>query len=902
MSLMSGWKRLFRLSESDKHVQAQVDDELRHHLEELLERYRSQGMSETEAQAEIARRFPDLETTRSDLVGSTGRTADSHRRRLFLDGLRSDLRVSLRQFRRRPGFTALAVLTLGLGIGASTTLFSVVNGVLLRPLPYPEPERLIYLGTVFGNPLRPAGMTPPEFLALQGSTHTLEAVASSRQTSFDLTVGGQPERLTVACVTGDYFRIFGALPALGRSFTEDDYRSGSDRVVILSHNVWQLRWGGDPDIIGATFSAGEERSEEPITMTVIGVMPPDFRHPQNMENPFSRLPDTELWTPLQLAGMPDTDHWTHFNLLCVGRLNPGRSVLDVRAEIESLATSLAAAHPEFYTGRLFEGRSLGVVPLLEATVGDRRGDLLLLFGVTGLLLLIAIANIIGLYLARALDRTRELAIRGALGAGSVRIVRQFVTESIVFTLFGCLVGIGIAGAGIRILPAILPADFPRLDAITLDLRVLCFAGMLAVLTGVLCGLVPSLLNARRSTTWNLSSRSGGYRATARLRAALVTVELTLSLTLLIGAGLLLNSFMRLRTVDPGIEPRDLLIMPIRLPRSYTTDESQITFYSSLALRLQSVPGVRAVSWISDPPMGFCDWTTFVRIEGVDDDPLPLITTHPVGPAYFQTMGIPLLSGREFTREDDDGGEPVAVVDDLMAETYWPEENPIGKRLCLAGDPDGPWYTVIGVVGAIRQESPASEPLPNLYLPYLQHANFRYLMMVIRTGLEPETIAPQLRASVWELDRHLPVPVIENMEDRIDAVLRIPRFRTFLLGIFALSALVLTLAGIYALMLYLVAGRTREIGIRVTLGATRGSVFWTVSKQCLLLIGIGTLIGLGAAALTSRVLVGFLFGITPLDLSTYVAVSIGLSVTALLSCLMPARRATRIDPSIALRWE
>jgi putative ABC transport system permease protein len=814
-----------------------------------------------------------------------------------------DIRLAWRTLRRRPVFSLLVVGTLGLGIGGATALFSVVNSVLLKPLPYPESERLAYAGSVWGNSL-PSGMTPPEFLALHGSTHTFAALAASRATSLDLTGGEQPERLTVSAVTADYFRVVGVQPALGRAFGEDDYTAASDhRLVILSYDVWQRRWGGDPTIIGTTFQAGEQRSEGMLTFTVVGVMPPGYRHPWSMENLYPERSVTQAWTPLALEGTPEGELWTAFRLRVVGRLRFGRSIDDARAEAESLAAKLATQHPEFYTGRYMEGRSLGVAPLLDYTVGNRRGDLLLLFGGAGLLLLIAAANALSLFLARALERNRESAIRTALGAGTYRIVQHFVVESTLLALFGSIAGIGIAGIVVRVLPAVLPTDFPRVDAITVDPWVVLFAGTVAVLIGALCGLVPSLLNARPSSGWSLSSRGGEQRGTTRLRAGLVAVEIALSLILLTGAGLLVNSYARLQRVDPGFDPSGLLLMPIRLPLSYDTDEHRLAFFGGLDGRLQAISAVRSVSWIEDPPMGMGNAHSEMVLQGADPDAdLPSILFHRVGPAYFRTMGIPLLAGREFERGDNTSSERVAIVDQAMAERYWPGLNPFGRRLRRAHEPIDHWSTVIGVVGAVLQESPAEESYPHVYFPYLQNASDDRSVVVVRTDLGPERIASQLRAAVWDLDPNLPVPVIEKMQDRVGDVLRLRRFRTLLVGVFALLALVLSLAGIYALMLYLVTGRFREIGIRMALGADTGRVLWTVSRHSLLLIAIGTMVGMTMAGVASHLLAGLLFGISRFDVPTYLTVAVVFDTAALLGCLVPALRAVRLDPMLVLRNE
>jgi len=916
MNRFGKWKRIYRSNESSEHVEAQVDDELRHHIEELLERYRSQGMGEDEARVEIARRFPDVEITRNNLVGSTGRSVQNRRRRLFLDDLRSDLRVSLRQFRRRPGFTALAVLTLGLGIGASTILFSVVNGVLLRPLPYPESERLVFIGGCHSqNPMNIRGCTAPEYHALRTSTRTMENLTASRSSTMIISSEHQqPTLVTAASVSEDFFAVFRTFPVLGRAFTDDDFQSEVPRVVILSHRIWQERWAGDPEIIGSTLSTSIERFSENLACTIIGVMPPGFRMPVVMEDYYTERSSTELWMPLRVSESSSLSAWGSFNLRVISRLKPECTVESARSEAVALASTLASEHPEYYSGR-YEGRSIGVVTLLDRTVRNQRGDLIILFGATILLLLISTANMNGLFLARALQRSSEIAIRSALGAGKGRIICQLLSETTLFAMTGCTLGIVMAGAGIHILRWFIPPDFPRLSAVSLDSNVLLFAAAIAIMAGLFSMIIPMFVIIRGSSSraFSIVANQKSRKTTTHLRGLFIIGELALALNLLIGAGLLVHSFRSVRCVEPGVEIESLYVQPLRFPGSYDSVEKFDLFYRAIAEHMKAIPGVESVSWIPDPPMRIGNVSHYIEIEdlGPDADP-PLILTHEIGPDYFPTMGIPILSGRDFTPEDnpqnpsDDRNffnytpPSVVIIDEIMADQFWPGQNPVGKQLRFQSWPGESWLTVIGIVGRIHQQSLTEDYLPHIYYQSVVTSDETYLL--VRTTSTPTEMGSRIRDAVWNADPNLPVPGIQSMSDRLSDDLNTPRFYALMMSSFALTALLLGLAGIFALMLYLVSSQTREIGIYMALGADAKRVLWRVSRQCLLLIGIGTLVGLGVAVATSHLLTGLLFGITPLDLPTYTVAVLMLGMTALLACLVPARRATRVDPTSALRWE
>ncbi|MFG1690742.1 ADOP family duplicated permease [Gemmatimonadota bacterium] len=904
MSAGGGWKRLFRLTESAKHVRDQVDDELLFHVETLLERYLAEGMTEEEAWLEVRRQVGDLDHLRAEMAAQKARANRSSRRRLFRDGLRSDVRVGLRQFRKRPGFTSLAVLTLALGIGASTTLFSVVKDVLLDPLPYPESDRLVYVGSVLRGGV-PSVFTAPEFLALHASTQTLESYAAYRYATMIVRVGARPEQFRVAAVTEDYFAVYGVGPALGRAFQPDDYRGNASPVVILSHGVWQERWGGDLEAIGSMvapvdrpWTPDQSPLTEQFSYVVVGVMPADF-------------PSTaDFWIPERLTGteFASDDYFTNGTHRSVGRLRSGLSLADLREETAVLAASLAVEHPEYYSGGYFEGRSIDAISLLDRTVGGYRGSTLLMFGAAGLLLLIAVANLAGLLLARALDRNQEMAIRGALGAGRGRVARLILTETMLLTLLSSAAGIAMALGGMRIFKLLAPLAFPRLDVVAVDVWAMAFAVALALLCGLLCGIAPVAVgNSKRSLVSPLqgSSRGGERKGTARLWKALVGTQVALAVYLLVGAGLLAHNYRSLLAVDPGVESEDLLLLPISTSAHSDTEESYVGFLSETIRRVGAIPGVESVSWTPDPPLYGGWWIPPVVTEGMAEDvESPSIRTHAVGPDFFPTLGIPIHRGRGIEWTDNADAEPVVVVDEVMATRFWPNEDPLGKRLRLLGGGKGEtWYSVVGIAGRVHESTLAQVPTPQVYVPSMQRAQaYPGAWIVIRSPLVAHELAQPLEAAIWRVDSNVPVRSLETMEGRIARDLRDPRFHMVMVGSFSLTAVLLSVAGIYGLMLCLIAARTREIGIRSALGAGTSSVLWTVSRQCTWLILGGCIVGVGLAAGTSRLLEGLLFGVSPLDPPTYLAVSVGLVGTALLACLLPAWRATRIEPTIALRGE
>ncbi len=809
------------------------------------------------------------------------------------DDLRQDLRHTLRQLRKDPGFTAVALLTLALGIGANSAIFSVVNGVLLRPLPYPEPDRLVILWedyTARGGPER-EWHSYPNFADWRAESRSFEEMAVWQGGQPILTgSGGEPERVPGAQVTHGFFPTLGVQPALGRAFLEEEDAPGGPPVVLLSHGLWERRFGGDPAVVGRTVVVNG------VEQTVIGVLPRGFR--------YQPLGDVDLWQPLGLDAASSCGR-ACVHLRSVARLRPGVTPEAAEAELRTIAARLEAEYPQSNTGV-----SASVFPMRDEIVGDVRPAMLVLLGAVGFVLLIACANIASLVLARGERRRAEVAVRTALGAERGRLVRQLLTESLVLALIGGALAVGLAAAAVAAFPAFAPPDIPRLEEVGIDLAVLGFTLAVTVVAGLLFGLAPALIASRPDVASYLKEggRSETGRAgSGRVRSGLVVGQVALSLVLLVGAGLLLRSFVELRRADLGFEPEGVLTANLFLPPSrYEAPEAVEAFYRELFDRLEGLPGVRRAAGISGLPLsgGGTDIDFYIegrRLPSAGEE--EAIWYRIATPDYFATVGLRLLSGRPFDEDDRVDGPSVLLVNRSAAERYWPGEDPVGARLTF-GDPsaeDATWREVVGVVDDVRHFGVAAGEQAAVYLPWTQIRS-RGLNLVLRTSGEPERIAGAVRSELAAMDDALALTTLRPMTELVDASLAEARFFAALLALFAGVALVLAAVGIYGVLSYLVARRTHEVGIRMALGARREDVLRLMLGRGMLLAALGLGLGLLVAVWGTRVLSGLLFRVRPSDPLTFVAVAILLAAVAFVACWVPARRATRVDPLIALRAE
>jgi putative ABC transport system permease protein len=810
-----------------------------------------------------------------------------------MDVLWKNLIYSVRMLLKKPGLTVVAIVAMGLGIGANTAIFSVVNTVLLQPLPYDQPEQLLRLATEQRNQALDGrgAFSTPDFLDVQQRSTTLEYVATFQGAGTVMTEGGDPERLLGAVVNADYFPLLRVKPILGRVFTREEDKPGAAPVILISHGLWQRRFGGDPNIIGRELNLGGKT-------TVIGVMPAGFEYPISDDN-------QDFWEPLFSASfMTKEVRESRANRFfqVVGRLKPGVTIEQAKADLDLLSRQIEQQSPESNTNLIFNA-----VSMHEDITRDYRSALLVLLGAVGLVLLIACANVANLLLARAAARQKEVAIRMALGASRSRIASQLLTESVLLSLAGGLVGLLLASWGMKLLVAYGPADVPRLHDVSLDRYVLFFTFGVATLTGVLFGLAPAL-NVSKPDPGNMlkeTGRGAAHGARNWMRSALIVSEVALSLMLLVGAGLLINSFWRLLQTDAGFDPKGVLALDIPLSRAtYTKDEQRSAAFEQLIGRMKTLPGVRDVSLVSNVPMTDFDYELSFQVEGREpykpgEEAVADYTV--VGADYFRTMNIGLLRGRVFTEHDTANSPQVMVVSNAFVRQYFPNEEPIGRRIVFDGN-DKTAREIVGVVADVRRNGLDVNVQPEMYVSHVQKPE-RRLNVVIRTEAEDALqLAQAARAEVKAFDPNQIIWRTQTLDQLLLTSVAPRRFNMLLLGIFAGVALVLAAVGLYGVMSYSVSWRTREIGIRMALGARRADVLRLVVRQGMTMTLIGLALGLVGAFSISRVLRGLLHGVSPTDPLTFVAVSIVLLVVALLACLVPARRATRVDPIIALRTE
>jgi putative ABC transport system permease protein len=794
-----------------------------------------------------------------------------------------DIRYALRTLHRHRVFALTAILTLGLGIGANTAIFSAVNGVLLRPLPYPDPDRIL---TIWGR--HPAigreSASLPDFLDWR-KARSFSGMAAWANAAFTVTGTGEPEVVSGALVTPNYFRVLGAPIPLGRDFRDDEAR-GAARVVVLSQGYWQRAYGGRSDIVGSRITLGG------VPYTIVGAGARGLALPA----------EVDIWAPFQT----DTTLGRRNDFLqVIGRLAPGATAETAEVELATIARRLEAEYPASNAGWGVE-----LIGLHERIVGEIRPALLVFLGAVALVLLIACANVANLMLVRVAARERELTIRAALGASRRRLVRQLLTESVLLALAGGVLGLGLAVWGVSALRALEPGTLPRLDAVRLDARALAFALVLSVGTGLLFGVVPAVRARRFDLRGGLAEGGralSGARSAARTRSALVLAEVALASVLLVGAALLLRSFVGLTRVDPGVSVDGILTARVTLPRSrYDDPARQVAFADALLDRARALPGVASAALGSAAPVDDAVPYWAIALAGVEQPPPDVVqdaVVYRASPEYFHTFGLPLIRGRLFEASDRTDRAPVAIVSQGLAQRYWPGGDPVGSRLTF-GDPTDSatsWMTVVGVVGDVRQDGAVSPAYPQIYVPFAQLSN-RSVVVALRTGRNPLALAAPLKQALAGVDPSLALSQVTTMEQRVASTLARPRVNALLLAGFAATALVLAALGIYGVIAYSVVQRTRELGIRVALGASADAVLGMVMRQGLTPVMIGLAIGLGVAAAGSRVLRSLLYGVTATDLATYGAVAAFLTAVAAAASYVPARRAARSDPVQALRAE
>jgi putative ABC transport system permease protein len=870
--------------------EAEIVEELAQHLEDDYERAISSGATEAEAKRVALTGLNDKrlsnEIQRSKKPFREPLLPESGRSNVLAD-LLHDLRYAARTQLKNPVFTVVAVIALALGIGANTAIFSVVNTVLLRPLPYKDPDGLVMVwedSTKHGYPRDTP--TAANFIDWRDQNHVFEGMAAITYVSFNLTGTGDPERLEGRRVSAALFPLLGVEPQIGRVFTAAEDQPGSPHVVLLSNGLWQRRFGGDPSIVGKTLTLNGE------SYTVVGVMPAHFPS------------DAQVWVPIAFTPEEAADRTTHY-LTVLARLKPGVIMSQAQAEMTTIATHLQQQYPQSNTDV-----GAAVTPLQELLVGDIRPALMILLGAVALVLLIACANVANLLLARAAVRQKEIAVRVALGARRWRLVRQFLTESLLLSSLGGIVGLAIAYGGLFLLRAFIPENISQAREISIDFRVLGFTLLVSIATGVIFGLAPAIQAARFNQIETL--KEGGRDAATgssgkRLRSVLVTAEVAISLVLLIGAGLLINSFLRLRNVDPGFRVNNLLTMKIVLSeRKYEEAARRSAFYTELVQRVEALAGVKSAAVTTNLPLFSSGNAIVIGIEGRPTPPPgqePIIVTRVITPEYFETMGIPLLKGRQLTEQDTSNTPNAVVISETMARRYWPNEDAIGKRIATAEvRTPADWCQVVGVVKDVHEYKLSTEPKPQMYLSHKQANFFAPEDLVVRTDVDPGSLAAAVRSAVWEIDRDQPVSNIQTMDDILADSLAQQRFSMLLLAIFAAVAMTLAGVGIYGVMSYSVAQRTHEIGIRMALGAQTSAVLKLAVGYGMKLVIVGIVIGLIAALALTRVMSTLLFGVTATDPTTFTLISLLLIAVAALASYIPARRATRVNPITALRYE
>jgi predicted permease len=875
-------------------VEQDLSEELQYHLEQKTKQYASSGMALEEARRKARREFGGIEQTK-EICRDTRRVS-------LLETLLQDVRFGLRMLCKSPGFTAVAVLTLALGIGATTAVFSLVSAILLKPLPFPNPYQIVLPelvsppGVNLGSDYFPWSQIQFRFLARD--SHPFQAVAAFQNDSFNLTGTDDPSFLDGFRVSAEFFPALGISPALGRGFTAEEDRPGHEYEVVLSDRMWRERFGANRAILGKAVRLNG------YAYTVVGVMPAGFVFPRAEELPssFNFPREAQLWVPLAIPEAPKNGP---SELAVIARVKPGLTIQQAQAGMDLVTKHAEAKDPQWKGW--FNTR---VVPLTRQVVGDTEHPLRLILGAVGIVLLIACSNIANLLLTRSFGRRREFTLRMALGAGRARLIRQLLTESLLIAISAGAISILLANAGIYFVNAFGPANLPRLHEVTLDLPVFAFALCVSLATGILFGLAPAIGATHENLADSLkegSQRTGVSSSSPRLRNALLVSQVALALVLVISAGLLTRTFFHLLGANGGFNPDRVLTFQLPLPAlKYVDQDHIVAFYQNALGRLRSVPGVQSAGIGETVPMGGEGESTVIRMPdhpAATQKELPFANYTIISPGYLSAVGTPVLRGRDFVEADTADSMPVALVNVAMEKKYWPGQSAIGKQVG-PGSARYPLLTIVGVVPDVKHISFHEETAPEMYVVYTQKQwpSMLNLRVALRAKADPASITASAREAIHSIDPDLPLAKVATLTSLVDDSLSQPRFAMLLLASFGVLALLLASTGMYGVISYSVAQRTQEIGVRMALGAERRNVFGMVLWQGARLAGLGIALGLVAALGVTRLMASFLYGVQPTDPLTFATVSLLLVGTALLACYLPARGATRVDPLVALKHE
>jgi putative ABC transport system permease protein len=895
---MNAWARLRSWLSAifwRSRVESEMDAELRSHLEIYVDDLVRSGVPREEALRRARLEFGGMERAKEECREARG----IH----FLESLAQDARYGLRTFRKSPGFAAVAILTLALGIGANAAIFSVVNAVLLRPLPFEKPDQLMALWHEPPQESFPGvhkfALSPANFLDWRAQSRTFEGMSAYGYGRYTITGTGRPETIRMVAATRGFFSILRSQPLLGRTFADDEDNPGREHVVVLGYGIWRGRYAGDPSIVGENIELNGQ------SFAVIGVMPPVFDFPPSGDPAFR----SQMWKPLAWSDRERAVRDDH-NFGVIARLKDGVTPKQGQAELDAISNRLVQQYPKDN-----KGWGALVVPMREEMVGDARPALLILLGCVAFVLLIACANVANLLLARSFSRRKEIAVRAALGAGRRRLLQQALAETLLLALAGGALGLLFA-LGVILIVKFLAERLPRADEIGLDVWVLAFTLAVSLLTGILAGILPALRQAK--TDLNLALKEGPGRAASdsagnRTRSVLVVAEVALSLMLLIAAGLLMRSLAMLRNVNPGFDPKYVETMQIAIPATkFATPLQQVQFYDSVLQRVRALPGVQSAGVIDDLPLNEEGSMQPISIEGRPVVPMadmPEVSVRVVSSGYMRAMRIPLVRGRGINDSDAEARSGGILISESLAKQFWPNEDAIGKRLTLYFFPHLT-REVVGIVSDVKLTALSeNRPAPALYIPMAQLAppesgeweSFS-MSLVVRANGNPVNTVPAITSAIHELDAEVPLLGIQTMNDAVAVSLSPQRFTMLLLAAFAGLALLLAAVGIYSVMSYSVSRRTHEIGIRISLGAKSADVLLMVMRQGLLLAAMGSAIGIIGALILSRLLATLLYGVRPTDALTFISVACLLMIVALAACCIPARRAPRVDPMVALRYE